>query len=497
MDMKYDVIVIGAGPGGSACAALLARRGLHVLLLDKNPRAGGRMTLIEKDGFTYESFPINGVPARGSRFEPIIAELGLESEVELIRPVPAGVMSFGLPSGEVKRMVLPSNVSSALRLLKFLEIKPSRLLSSFRLMKDMMTAKDSVLESLDDVTLDDFLRRYDPPETLYAFLGTLAEGALETPVDLASAGEFIRLYQQSALHGSSRYVAGGYGHMFEAFAASVARNGGTVLMSTPVGRILIEDGAVAGVVASGPAVSGNNVEAGEQVFRAPIVVSNASIQTTVLKLVGEEHFDKGYLNYVKDLHAGWAYAGYRAILGKPILEHYTNIYFSHKTVITSAQWAEARLGQIPEEAYIFVGTNSIYPGMAPAGKQLVYMGMTCPADPGTDIAPYLARVRAIVERVWPDIFPNVESLESYGPASVPAFGSAQVLPGQGGEVYGLAQIVGQCGRHKPKAAAPVRGLYYVGFSTGQGLGTHAAADSAVSVADQVLLYHKIHRERQR
>ncbi|MEI6310059.1 MAG: NAD(P)/FAD-dependent oxidoreductase [bacterium] len=479
--MQFDVIVVGAGPGGSACAALLAQRGLHVLLLDKNPRAGGRMMRMEKEGFQYELFPINGVPARGSHFEAIIEELGLESAVELIRPAPAGVMSFGLPSGQVKRMELPSNVSSGLKLLRFLEIRPSQLLASLRLMKDMMTMKGKALEELDDVTLEEFLRSYHPSETLYAFLGTLAEGALETPVDLACASEFIRIYQQSALQGSSRYVKGGYGHMFEAFAASVGRNGGEVLMSLPVEKILVEEGRVCGV------------EAGGRRFTAPIVVSNASIQTTVLKLVGGGHFDKEYLNTVKDLHAGWAYAGYRAILRKPVFRHYTNIYFSHKTVITSEQWAAAQRGQIPEEAYVFAGANSVYPGMAPPGKQLVYVGMTCPADPDTDIEPYLARVKEIVERVWPDVFPNVESIEPYGPGSVPAVGSAQVLPGQGGEVYGLAQIVGQCGRHKPSAIAPVRGLYYVGFSTGHGLGTHGAADSAISVAGLVQRYFQVHR----
>jgi phytoene dehydrogenase-like protein len=483
MQGEYDVIVVGAGPGGSACAALLAHRGLSVLLLDKNPRAGGRMMRIEKDGFTYEPFPINGVPARGSRFEEIIAELGLESAVKLIRPVPAGVMSFGLPSGRVTSMELASSAASGLRFLRFLELTPRQLPSSLRLMKDMLTMKGEALDALDDVTLEEYLQRYHPPATLYAFLGTLAEGALETPVDLACASEFIRLYQQSALQGSSRYVEGGYGHMFEAFADSVQRSGGAVRMSTPVERILVEDGAVTGV------------EAGGTRWRAPVVVSNASIPTTVLKLAGAEHFDRSYLNRVKDLHAGWAYAGYRAIIRKPVLKHYTNIYFSHKTVITSTQWAAAARGEIPEEAYVFVGTNSIYPGMAPAGKQLVYMGMTCPADPGTDIGPYLARVKAIVGRVWPDILPNVESMEPYGPGTVPLYGSAQVLPGQGGEVYGLAQIVGQCGRHKPSAETPVRGLYCVGFSTGHGLGTHGAADSAVRVAAMAQRYHAIHQDR--
>ena len=35
MDTNYDAIVVGAGPAGSSCAALLAMKGCRVLLLDK------------------------------------------------------------------------------------------------------------------------------------------------------------------------------------------------------------------------------------------------------------------------------------------------------------------------------------------------------------------------------------------------------------------------------------------------------------------------------
>jgi len=40
--MKYDVIVIGAGAGGSACAALLSARGYKTLLTEKNNWVGGK-----------------------------------------------------------------------------------------------------------------------------------------------------------------------------------------------------------------------------------------------------------------------------------------------------------------------------------------------------------------------------------------------------------------------------------------------------------------------
>ena len=78
---EFDVIVIGAGPGGSALAALLAKEGLSVLLADKNAQAGGKMLTVRRGGFAYELFPINGVPARSSLFEKLIDDLGIEGKI--------------------------------------------------------------------------------------------------------------------------------------------------------------------------------------------------------------------------------------------------------------------------------------------------------------------------------------------------------------------------------------------------------------------------------
>jgi len=57
MDMSRRVIIIGAGPGGLATALLLAKAGVEVTILEKQPRVGGRTSLIESDGYRFDLGP--------------------------------------------------------------------------------------------------------------------------------------------------------------------------------------------------------------------------------------------------------------------------------------------------------------------------------------------------------------------------------------------------------------------------------------------------------
>ena len=56
-----DVVVIGAGITGLTTAFLLIKKGLKVLLLEKNSRVGGQMESIREDGFVFETGPNTGV----------------------------------------------------------------------------------------------------------------------------------------------------------------------------------------------------------------------------------------------------------------------------------------------------------------------------------------------------------------------------------------------------------------------------------------------------
>jgi len=53
--MDADVIIIGGGFGGLSTGALLASKGVNVLLLDKNQDLGGRAKSVDREGFVVDN----------------------------------------------------------------------------------------------------------------------------------------------------------------------------------------------------------------------------------------------------------------------------------------------------------------------------------------------------------------------------------------------------------------------------------------------------------
>jgi phytoene dehydrogenase-like protein len=351
-----------------------------------------------------------------------------------------------------------------------------------RLFVDIGQATPEQIRELDDVTFSEFLSRYRLPPSMLSYFGMQANIIFVVPIDLLAASEMIRVLQDFGAGGAGRYHRGGFGRMGEVFCQAVERYGGRVLLGSRVERISVEAGAVTGVVTD------------RGTFEAPIVVSNAGLQPTVLRLVGEEHFDTGYRSYVRGLVPSWGIVGTRYFLSRPFFEHGMYVAFSDESYMDSDRFARMKSDWLPEELSVFNVVPAFYdPSLAPEGKQCALVGTFCSPDPEIGIMDRLwERLDETVEKLWPGLEECTESKVRYGNAQVSGLTRDSVVPGQGGECIGLAQIVGQCGHHKPSAKAPLRGLFYVGCDAGgYGCGTHQAADSGVNVAGMVCREHQI------
>ncbi len=474
---NFDMIIIGAGPGGSSIGVLLAKKRYKILIIDKNPRAGGRMMTIHKNGFHYELFPISGVPYYNSHFEHILNEIGYENDVEMVPDI-GGIIIYENENGEMRKYDMKQ---SNIKMLKTFGVKWwnfKELFQTIKVLKNLATLHPKEIEKLHDISSQEYLDQFPLPKGIRTFiLASFGEGAFELTSDKTSAAEMVKIFQVAMKNGGGRYYKNGIGYVFEIFTKAIQDFGGTALFRTRVEKIIVENGKVSGV----------ETKDGKKYY-APIIISNAGLKQTVFKLIGKEHFKKNYLEWVSGLEYNLACVGYRWIIDKPILDTSSIVLFPEGCIANYAEFEEMANGiKKPEKNYIYLGTTSVFGDLAPEGKQLVYACMSCLPDPKIDIEPYLTYVKSRVKQLYPEILDHVERTESFGPATVPSVGTDSFLPGQGGESYGLALSVGQTGKKQPKGDSPIEGLFHVGCDAGgSGLGTHQAVDSALNVIKLVI-----------
>ncbi len=479
---SYDAIVIGAGFGGATCAGLLAKRGLKVLLLEKNAKAGGKAMAFSKGGFTYTAWMVCSAPTEGNLFEVVLDELGMADKVELTAPGIQGAM-FKQSSGQWVKGPQTKTPDPNL-IFDWLEVPEADRADALTVLAELTMMTPEGIKALDDISFAEWLGHYNVNKNLYSFLiGPVSDGCFMVPVDALVASEAVATLQKVFLGGGGVFAKGGIGTVAETFAAAVEANGGRVIMRSKVQKITVEDGKVTGVVTD------------QGAFKAPIVVSNAGIQPTVLKLVGEQHFDKSYVNYVKDLLPSMAMVGLRYFLNKPVIQDVPyGTLFTTDTPWTMETWAKAKSGNIPKYITVWYEVPSNYdPGHNPPGKQVVLTGIWFPCDPqltDNDHQPWWDKIDEMMFEAFPDLKAAIESKEGYTARDVSALTRDQALPGVGGECIGLGQVLGQAGGKKPSARTPIQGLFYVGCDAeGSGIGVQQAIDSGIKVARIVQQYH--------
>jgi phytoene desaturase len=283
-------VVIGSGFGGLALAIRLQASGIPTTLLEQRDKPGGRAYVYQDAGFTFDAGP-TVITAPGC-LEELYALAGerMADHVDLLPVTPfyrlfwedGQTFDYSNDMDAIIRQIgamNPADVDGYRRFLAYAEqvfdegyTKLAHV--PFLDIWSMVKAAPQLVRLEAYRTVYAMVARYIQNEHLrqtFSFHSLLVGG---NPFATSSIYTLIHVLERTW---GVTFPRGGTGALVRALVALFERLGGTVRLSTPVDRILVEGGRVSGVRV-----------AGGEVFPATAVASNADVVHTYKHLLGHE-----------------------------------------------------------------------------------------------------------------------------------------------------------------------------------------------------------------
>jgi phytoene dehydrogenase-like protein len=270
---EYDLIVVGSGLAGLTAANVIGRLGHKVALLEQHYNFGGMATWFKRRGghvfdISLHGFPVGMVKTCRRYWNREIADSIVRLE---------GIR-FDNPQFSFDTAFTREDFTE--KLVDVFGVERKTVEDFFAHVHAMDFFSDDG-ETVGDLFEHFFPGRNDVHRLLlepiaYANGTTLADPAI-------AYGIVFSNFMSKGIY----TFHGGTDFLIREMRAELERNGVDLFNNVQVDRIAVEDGRAVGVVCHG------------RLLRSKTVLSNANFKSTVLKLVGEEHFDPTYLEGVR------------------------------------------------------------------------------------------------------------------------------------------------------------------------------------------------------
>ena len=488
--MQMKAIIIGGGIGGLGTAALLAKSGVEVTVLEKNEMMGGRASVFEAKGFRFDMGPSwYLMPEIFDQYFALLNE-DIRDYIELIRLSPSYRITY---EGNAKQVDMFADLSRDKPTIERLEPGAGAKLDSYLaaskvkydiatnrfLYKNYSSIKDFITPEviLNGPRLSVFqtMDRYISKR----FKSQEVQQLLQYPLVFLGASPYnapalYSLMSHIDFDQGVFYPQGGMYTLIEAMVKIGAKNGVTFRPNSEVSRITVVEGVA------------NGVELADGTFvAADIVISNADMHHTETRLIGAQYRSQSDSYWQKQVLAPSALLIYLGVKGRlPSLVHH-NLRFSKdwKSNFEDIFGVPA----FPSDPSFYVCAPSITdPSVAPKGDENVFI--LVPIAPKLDyteaeLAKYADKILAIMEYEMgcTDLRKNISYQRNF---SVKDF--EQRYNAFGGSALGPAHTLFQTAAFRPDTKSKkIDNLYYVGAGTNPGIGLPICLISAQLVYKRI------------